>query len=556
VSVSPPAPVRVVDRYAIHGRLAQGGMATLHLGRLRGPKGFVRTVVIKQLHPHYAADPEFAAMFLDEARLAARIRHPNVVSTVDVVAEGGELLLVLEYVAGEALVRLLRKVAETKTRVPLAIATTVMTGVLHGLHAAHEAKGDDGVPLGIVHRDVSPQNILVGTDGVARVLDFGLMTAERAQRHPTRPQHFRGKVAYLAPEQLRGEPVTPLSDVYSAGIVLWEIVAGRRLFPSDFGDASEKILAGVREPPSVHTRVGARTLTTLEMQELQRMDAIVMRAVHRDPAERYPTARAMALALEESFPLAAQSAVGLWVESLAKKVLDERASWVESIEGQSLSGTFAATLPMPTVPTREAAAFASTLQEPDEKTREHPAARTLPTPPPVSDAEEGAPTIPSRSRKGLLRVGDPAPDIDAMATIGGRFVLSRSPRPVTVLYFFPMAFTPGCTRETHLFRESYAELALAGAEVVGVSTDDHGKQCAFAESTRAPFPMISDKGGAISRAYGVLWPVLGRAKRVTFVVDRSLTILATFRHEVRIKKHRDDVLAFVDGLFRARRPGG
>src|SRR5262245_51026591 len=167
----------VIGRYALHGELASGGMATVHLGRLLGPVGFSRTVAIKRLHAQYAQDPEFVSMFLDEARLAARIRHPNVVPTLDVVATSGELFLVMEYVPGESLSRLARAARDRMERMPPRIVSAIMSGVLHGLHAAHEAKSERGEPLGIVHRDVSPQNVLVGTDGVARVLDFGVAKA-------------------------------------------------------------------------------------------------------------------------------------------------------------------------------------------------------------------------------------------------------------------------------------------------------------------------------------------------------------------------------------------
>src|SRR5688572_13695305 len=157
-------------------------MATVHFGRLVGPVGFSRTVAIKRLHERLARDPDFVAMFLDEARLAARIRHPNVVPTFDVVAMEQELFLVMEYVQGDSLSRLMKVVRARNESVDPAFAVTIMTGVLHGLHAAHEATNERGEPLGIVHRDVSPQNVLVGVDGVPRVLDFGVAKAAgRAQ---------------------------------------------------------------------------------------------------------------------------------------------------------------------------------------------------------------------------------------------------------------------------------------------------------------------------------------------------------------------------------------
>jgi serine/threonine protein kinase len=194
---------------------------------------------------------------------------------------------------------------------------------------------DHGKPRAIVHRDVSPQNILVGVDGIARVLDFGVMKKEGSDRLPTQPGHLRGKIPYMPPEQLLGREVDRLSDVYSAGVVLWEFVAGRRLFPADFGDASGKILAGVSEPPSEHRRLGTKTLTTPEMNQLHAMDAIVMRAVATDPAKRYPTARTMALAIEAIGPLATQSTVGFWLQSLARDSLAKRAAWVRGIEERS-----------------------------------------------------------------------------------------------------------------------------------------------------------------------------------------------------------------------------
>jgi serine/threonine-protein kinase len=153
---------QVIGRYAIYDTIASGGMASVHFGRLVGSAGFTRTVAVKRLHAHLAEEPEFLSTMIDEARLAARIHHPNVVPTLDVVAEGGELLVVMEYVRGDSLARLLRTETARKRRIPLPIASAIVAGALHGLHAAHEAKSDRGEPLGIVHRDVSPHNILVG----------------------------------------------------------------------------------------------------------------------------------------------------------------------------------------------------------------------------------------------------------------------------------------------------------------------------------------------------------------------------------------------------------
>ena len=314
---------RMLGRYALYEKIASGGMASVHLGRLVGPVGFARTVAIKRMHPQFAEDPEFVSMFLDEARLAARIRHPNVVPTLDVVAMQGELFLVMDFVQGESLSHLIRAAATCDESIPAAMVATIMVGVLHGLHAAHEAKNDHGEPLEVVHRDVSPHNVLVGVDGVSRVLDFGVAKAA-GRLQTTREGQLKGKLAYMAPEQLRGK-VSRQTDVYAASVVLWEALTGRRLFHADneahlFG----LVLDGCHEPPSRHVP-GLSPL----------LDAVTMRGLEVDPARRFPTAREMACALEDALPGAAASKIGEWVERAAKETLDRRSARIASIESDS-----------------------------------------------------------------------------------------------------------------------------------------------------------------------------------------------------------------------------
>jgi serine/threonine protein kinase len=319
--------MRTIGRYALHAEIAAGGMAAIHIGRLLGPVGFARTVAIKRLHPPLAKDPEFVAMFLDEARLAARIRHPNVVSTLDIVATEGELFVVMEYVQGESFARLMRQARTQKQPIPQPIVAAIMVGVLHGLHAAHEARDEQGEPLRIVHRDVSPHNVLVGIDGAAHLIDFGIAKA-RGRVQVTRDGQIKGKLSYMPPEQLLGQGLDHRADLFAASIVFWEALTGRRLFEGiDDGDIYARVLHGEVEAPSVY----ARGLDS-------GVDSIVLRGLARDRNARYPTAREMALAIEAVMPLATPSRVGSWVEELAGDSIAERTEQIADIEGGTSAG--------------------------------------------------------------------------------------------------------------------------------------------------------------------------------------------------------------------------
>jgi serine/threonine-protein kinase len=313
-------------RYRLYDVIAAGGMATVHYGRLHGELGFARTVAIKRLHPEYTRDPEFVAMFMDEARLTMRVQHPNVVQTLDVVAAEGELLLVMEYVPAVSLWHLLGAARRLGERVPPPVAAAVVGDALRGLHAAHEATDEAGNPLDIVHRDVSPQNILVGTDGIARMLDFGVAKASGRQQ-VTREGQVKGKFAYMAPEQITNVCVTRQSDVFAASIVLWEALTGTRLFQADSETALlARVLSAPIEPPSA-------VAAGLDPQ----LDRIVLRGLSRDLAARYATAREMARDLEDHAGVPSTSQVAEWVERLAGDDLARRAARVAEIENESRS---------------------------------------------------------------------------------------------------------------------------------------------------------------------------------------------------------------------------
>jgi eukaryotic-like serine/threonine-protein kinase len=337
-------PIKRLGRYALYQELAAGGMATVHYGRQLGSAGFARTIAIKRLHPQFAKDPEFVSMFLDEARLAARIRHPHVVPTLDVVATDGELFLVMEYVQGQSLARLVSALRTTGELIDLRMVTSILAGALHGLHAAHEAKDERGAPLGIVHRDVSPQNIIVGADGVARVLDFGVAKAA-GRLQTTREGHVKGKLAYMAPEQLEGE-VTRRTDIYAAGIVLWEVLAGERLFTGDNeGAVLRKVLGAIAPPPSEKRAERGALVEGAPREVLLALDAIVLRALERDPDKRFVSARDMAIALEGCVAAAPASEVGAWVERIAAEPLETRARIIAEIEGSCADATVAPASP-------------------------------------------------------------------------------------------------------------------------------------------------------------------------------------------------------------------
>ena len=323
---------RTLDRYALYGEIAAGGMARVHFGRVLGAQSVPRVVAIKCLLPELAVDPTFVRMFLAEGRLASRVRHPNVVATHDVVslpagAEGspGQLFHVMEYVAGDSLSRLVRKSRERGVPVPPRVAVSVACGLLEGLHAAHEAKSETGEPLGIVHRDVSPQNVMVGVDGLARVLDFGVATATHLVDEA--PDQIKGKVGYMAPEQLAHEGVDRRTDLYAAAVVLWETLTGRRLFKAD--NLSALIVKVMADPVEVPSTYADGIPSDIDM--------ILMKALSRDVRDRWTTARELAVLLEGALPPAPARDVGAWVEEVGGDRLRYRAEVVAAIEAQSIA---------------------------------------------------------------------------------------------------------------------------------------------------------------------------------------------------------------------------
>jgi serine/threonine-protein kinase len=299
-------------------------MATIHIARVVGDVGFSRIVAAKRLRPELARDREFVTMFLDEARIASKVHHRNVVPVLDVGTADGEVVLVQELVHGAPLSLLLRSAHQANSPVPLPVAVSIATQVLAGLHAAHETTDELGSPLHIIHRDVSPQNVMIATDGTARLLDFGVAKAA-ASAHVTRKGTFKGKLAYAAPEQIRGA-ATRQTDVYALAVVLWELIVGDRLF-RDAKTEDDIIFAILKGTPQSVTEALAHeraSTSGYRWNQLETIAPIIQKGLASDARRRWQTAAEMEEALTAALPVASGSDLAAWLRALASDFLDER----------------------------------------------------------------------------------------------------------------------------------------------------------------------------------------------------------------------------------------
>ena len=316
-------------------------MARIHIARAVGDEGFTRIVAAKRLDAALACDAEFVEMFLDEARVASKIRHRNVVPVLDVVNIDGEVIMVQELVHGAPLHRLFARAQEAKTRIPADVVVSIAAQTLAGLHAAHEAVDETGESLDIIHRDVSPQNIMIATDGAARLLDFGVAKTTTAA-HITRTGTFKGKLTYCSPEQLQSR-VTRQSDVYSLGVVLWELLVGERMHA---GKPEPEVFNAIMQgtPPLITEALAEQRewglINDATWRQLEALEPVVARALARELDKRYPTAAAMEHALVAAVKPALGVDVAVWLRSLAKDLLEqteqliaaEEASWRKTRE--------------------------------------------------------------------------------------------------------------------------------------------------------------------------------------------------------------------------------
>ena len=334
---------RVLGRYELIGELARGGMGTVYLARHAGEAGFQRLFAVKVLHAHLAAETAFVDMLRDEARIAARIHHPNVVAIVDLGVVEDLHYVVMEYVEGPAFAKLLKPGTNPST---VALVAAVVTDALEGLHAAHTLKNDDGEELHLVHRDVSPQNILVGVDGVGRITDFGIAKAE-ARITSTQPGVRKGKLAFMSPEQIKdGDNVDVRADIWATGVVLWTALTGKPLFKAENDAATvHNVLSKEVPPPSKQGQ-----------EPTPIFDDVVMRALERDPEKRFATALEMAEAIRRaayaSGLVGSRYQVAKWVTetfgeelALRRKAIKEAAQQREDTTDSSLITA------LPTLPT-------------------------------------------------------------------------------------------------------------------------------------------------------------------------------------------------------------
>lgn len=428
MSAAPSLAGRRLGRYQVLSQLAAGGMAGVYVGRALAVAGFERLVALKVLHPHLAHEEEFIAMFLDEARLAARIHHPNVVATLDISdTEADGYFLVMDYIDGHHFGALLQQAAKEGTHMPPPIVLRIVLDALAGLGAAHDLVDEQGVPLKLVHRDISPHNIMVGTDGIGRLTDFGVAKAE-VRLTSTREGQFKGKLAYMAPEHASTGMTDQRSDLFAMGIILWEGLTGHRLFRGDTNAATlNKILLDPIPSPSA------------ELPELAPFDAVCARALERNAELRFQSADEFAQALETLAPavggIATARQVGEMVRKLAaEKISRDKARIHEAIRGlgtadSAVSGALPAPHhssepSMPSMPSRSRSIPPAAWADAQTATASaslpgvpRPGALGPPpgAPPPLSPAlAEGAPRRTERSRR---------PALIAVAAVGAMLVL-------------------------------------------------------------------------------------------------------------------------------------
>lgn len=401
-----------VGRYEVVARIGAGGMANVYLARalgsMRDDAGFERLAAVKVLHPHLAEDQGFVEMFLHEARVAANIRHPNVVTILDVGFEESMLFNVMDYVEGDTLAAVQSTAVSLGKGVPLPIALRIAVDVLSGLHAAHELRDERGELLNVVHRDVTPQNILIGVDGAARLTDFGVARA-RGRLVTTSLGMLKGKLSYMPPEQLEATELDRRADVFAMGVTLWETLTLRRLFTGR--ETYERARLNARAP--------YRPLSSFLKAVPPELDEICARALAHDPDDRFSSAAAFADAIEQRFGdmMASSREVGALIAAVAREKLErERAALRATVRHSTPDRPRKQPISIPPKPANVAEMLEASVLEPIPLV---PQRRRLSHDPPI------APAPPSRF---FLRAAPPRELSDESVTRE----LPLDPRPAAV----------------------------------------------------------------------------------------------------------------------------
>jgi len=397
-----------LDRYELLCPIASGGMATVWLAQLRGKRGFEKLFAIKTIRTEFLEDPRFQEMFLDEARIASGIQHPNVAQILDLGEQRDVLFIVMEWVDGDSLAKIRRLLAKRGAKLPVGIALRILADTCAGLHAAHELRDQRGEPLGIIHRDVSPQNILVAASGAVKVIDFGIAKAQNRKQGETRTGVVKGKIQYMAPEQVKKGTVDRRADIWSLGICLHELVAGNT--PSEGDDDVEiirKLLADEAPLPAEGLPEPVRRILESSMV--------------LDPDARFPTAAGMQRALDAAMKELGETATSEDVAGVLRSELPELAEARRGVVNKAVEGLRERGTP-PGAGSGEEVAFAPTMMS-ERSPRTSDDGRTIaltkrkeatlkPVPAPSTSGEdsrvrESSPpdqepiTIPKRSRAGL-----------------------------------------------------------------------------------------------------------------------------------------------------------
>ncbi len=305
---------QVLGRYELLLPIAKGGMASVWAARLRGTRGFQKMVAIKTMLPGLVDDLHFERMFLDEASLASQVRHPHVIEILDLGEVDQILYLVMEWVDGEPL-NIIMKYAATRGGIPLAIAVSITAQACRGLHAAHELRDENGTLVGLVHRDVSPQNVLLTYEGVVKVVDFGVAKATSRASNETEAGQLKGKIAYMSPEQLRGERIDRRTDVFAVGILLYMMTTGSHPFRGDDQGQTIRRISD-DEPVTAPSAIVPGYPGGLE--------AVVMQALAKDAAKRYPTANDMLIGLTRALPPSMRPSTDEEVAEFLRALLPDR----------------------------------------------------------------------------------------------------------------------------------------------------------------------------------------------------------------------------------------